>query len=112
MELDITSSHDEDLCVVRLAGEVDVYTAPKLKEALAAAMDEGCGRIAIDLEGVDFMDSSGLGALVGGLRRAKEASVALVVVGPREQILKVFRITGLDKVFPVFDSIDDVRLQS
>ena len=112
MELDITSSHDEGLCVVRLAGEVDVYTAPKLKEALAAAMDEGCGRIAIDLEAVDFMDSSGLGALVGGLRRAKEASVDMVVVGPREQILKVFRITGLDKVFPVFDSIEDVRLQS
>ncbi|MDO8986896.1 MAG: STAS domain-containing protein, partial [Coriobacteriia bacterium] len=60
----------------------------------------------VDLEQVGFIDSSGLGVLVGGLRRAKENSGAIRLVCSRENILKIFRITGLDKVFPIFDTLE------
>lgn len=102
MELEIGRDRSGSMCVVTLQGEVDVYTAPSLKDALVEVIESGCANVVVDLEGVDFIDSSGLGVLVGALRRAKEASGSIRLVCTRESILKVFRITGLDKVFPIF----------
>ena len=109
MELDINSECEGDVCVLKLEGEVDVYTAPRLKETLVADLESGHVNIIVDLENVAFIDSSGLGVLVGGLRRAKERSGTVRLVCTRENILKIFRITGLDKVFPVFFDIQEAR---
>jgi anti-sigma B factor antagonist len=109
MELDISSEREGDVCVLKLEGEVDVYTAPRLKEQLVEDIEDGCVNVIVDLEGVAFIDSSGLGVLVGGLRRAKERSGTIRLVCTRENILKIFRITGLDKVFPVFSDIGEAR---
>jgi len=102
MELDIKVDRDGTNCVVTLEGEIDVYTAPRLKDALVEAIEGGCVDVIVDLEGVAFIDSSGLGVLVGALRRAKERSGAVRLVCTRGSILKIFRVTGLDKVFPIF----------
>lgn len=102
MELDISVARNGDTCVLTLQGEVDVYTAPRLKESLIESIESGCANVLVDLEGVDFIDSSGLGVLVGGLRRAKENSGTIRLVCTRENVLKIFRITGLDRVFPIF----------
>jgi len=109
MELDINVNQSDGVCDFTLTGEVDVYTAPQLKERLVEAIDGGCVDIVVDLEGVGFIDSSGLGVLVGGLRRAKERSGAIRLVCTRDNILKIFRITGLDKVFPIFDTLEQAR---
>lgn len=109
MELEIKVDRADDFCLLELSGEVDVYTAPQLKESLIEHIESGCPNIVVDLEHVGFIDSSGLGVLVGGLRRAKERSGAIRLVCTRENILKIFRITGLDKVFPVFDSREEAR---
>ena len=109
MELEITTQQQDGVCALSLAGEVDVYTAPRLKEALVEQIESGCSRIIVDLDGVGFIDSSGLGVLVGGLRRAKEQDGAIRLVCTRDNILKVFRITGLDKVFPIFADISEAR---
>lgn len=109
MELEITTQQQDGVCALSLAGEVDVYTAPWLKEALVEQIESGCARIIVDLDGVGFIDSSGLGVLVGGLRRAKEQDGAIRLVCTRDNILKVFRITGLDKVFPIFADISEAR---
>jgi anti-sigma B factor antagonist len=101
MELDVMIERSAGECVVTVNGEVDVYTSPTLRERLVEAMDDGCGRLVVSLDGVGFIDSSGLGVLVGCLRRVKERDGELVLVCSREQILKVFRITGLDKVFAI-----------
>ena len=61
------------------------------------------------MDKVGFIDSSGLGVLVGALRRVREAGGDLRVVCGRESVVKIFRITGLDKVFPMFTSLDDAR---
>jgi anti-sigma B factor antagonist len=102
MELEIKTRRDDGTCVMTLAGEIDVYTAPRLKDALVESIASDCANLIIDLESVAFIDSSGLGVLVGALRRAKERGGVVRLVCTRDGILKVFRITGLDKVFPIF----------
>ncbi len=109
MELEITSERSDDVCTMILRGEVDVYAAPRLKEAIIELIESGCPQILVDLEGVGFIDSSGLGVLVGGLRRAKERDGAIRLVCTRENVLKIFRITGLDKVFAIFPDAEGAR---
>lgn len=109
MELEIRPDRLDDYCTLTLSGEVDVYTAPRLKEALIEEIESGCANILVDLEGVGFIDSSGLGVLVGGLRRVKEREGIIRLVCTKDSILKIFRITGLDKVFPIYDSLEEAR---
>jgi anti-sigma B factor antagonist len=107
MELEIKVDRDGDQCVATLKGEIDVYTAPRLKDALVEQIEAGCVHLLLDMEDVAFIDSSGLGVLVGVLRRAKERSGAVRLVCTKENILKIFRITGLDKVFPIFADVQE-----
>lgn len=109
MELDIRTERDGSMCAVALEGEVDVYTAPRLKEELVSVIDGGCSNIIVDMEQVGFIDSSGLGVLVSALRRAREREGVVRIVCTRENILKIFRITGLDKVFPIFADAEEAR---
>jgi anti-sigma B factor antagonist len=109
MELEITTERTKDMCVVSVAGEIDVYTSPTLKLALVDAVDDGCGVLVVDMDKVDFIDSSGLGVLVGALRRVKEAGGDMRLVTCRETVIKIFKITGLDKVFSMFKTVDQAR---
>ena len=93
--------------VLAVAGEVDVYTAPRLREKLVELVSQGKHQIVVDLEGVDFLDSTGLGVLVGGLKRLRSHEGDLSLVCTRQRILKVFEITGLTKVFSIFGSVDE-----
>jgi anti-sigma B factor antagonist len=102
MELEISSKLDGSVCTITLDGEVDVYTAPRLKEELVGLIQGGCTHLIVNLERVGFIDSSGLGVLVSALRRAREKDGAVRIVCTRDNVLKIFRITGLDKVFPIF----------
>jgi len=104
--LTISYEHISDrTTVVTVVGDVDVYKAPTLREALVEILEQGRSRLIIDLEGVEFVDSTGLGVLVGALKRtrAREGDVALV--SPSGPIRKGLRITGLSRVFPVFGSV-------
>ena len=96
-----------DCAVVRVTGEVDVYTAPMLRERIRELAAGGAVHLIADLGQVDFLDSTGLGVLVGGLKRLREdgGSLALVLETPR--ILRVFQITGLTKAFAVWPSVAD-----
>jgi len=109
MELDIKQNMSGDLCELTLTGEIDVYTAPSLKKELVELIEGGCSNVIVDLEGVAFIDSSGLGVLVSGLRRARERDGSVRIVCSRDSVLKIFRITGLDKVFPIFPNIAEAR---
>jgi len=107
VDLKIESKEVDGVGVIVLEGEVDVYTAPKLKSRLIDLVDEGKYNIIIDLQKVEFMDSSGLGVLVGGLKRVKSHQGSISLVCTQENILKIFRITGLVKVFPIFSSEEE-----
>lgn len=106
MDLKIEVDEKDGVVLLKLNGEVDVYTAPKLKSRLVDLVDQGKFKIIVDLEEVDFMDSSGLGVLVGGLKRVRSHDGAIALICTQENILKIFRITGLVKVFPIFENRD------
>lgn len=106
MDLKIDVAEKDGVVLLKLNGEVDVYTAPKLKSRLVDLVDQGKFKIVVDLEEVDFMDSSGLGVLVGGLKRVRSHDGAIALICTQENILKIFRITGLVKVFPIFENQD------
>ena len=90
--------------VVDLNGEIDVYTSPKVKEAITDLIDKGHYSIAINLENVRYIDSTGLGVLIGGLKRVREHSGTVHLVCTNPQIRKIFDITGLAKIFGIFDT--------
>ncbi|MGH8910752.1 MAG: STAS domain-containing protein [Egibacteraceae bacterium] len=107
--MDLTLEHREsgDRTVLDVGGEIDVYTAPKLRERLVELVSEGRYKIIVDMTKVEFLDSTGLGVLVGGLKRVRSHDGQLALVCNQERIYKIFRITGLTKVFPMYDSIDE-----
>ncbi|MBC7247425.1 MAG: STAS domain-containing protein [Actinobacteria bacterium] len=107
-ELDVTLENLGDLALIVLSGEVDVYSAPKLRNVIRDLVDEGKYRVVVDLEKVAFMDSTGLGVLVGGLKRVKHHQGELGIICNQERILRIFRITGLTKVFPIYRSREDL----
>jgi anti-sigma B factor antagonist len=106
MDLGLDVTERGGWVVLSVRGEVDVYTAPRFRERLIELVSEGHHRIVVDLEGVDFLDSTGLGVLVGGLKRLRSNEGELVLVCTKSRILKVFEITGLTKVFAIHDSVD------
>ena len=105
MDLTLSTRREGDRTVVVVGGEIDVYTAPKLREQLVELETEGQHDLVVDLDQVEFLDSTGLGVLVGGLKRVRAHDGSLRLVCTQERILKVFRITGLTKIFPIHDSV-------
>jgi anti-sigma B factor antagonist len=90
--------------VVDLNGEIDVYTSPKVKETISELIDQEHYRLVINLENVRYIDSTGLGVLIGGLKRVREHSGTVNLVCSNPQIKKIFDITGLVKIFGIFDN--------
>jgi anti-sigma B factor antagonist len=93
--------------IIEVSGEIDVYTAPRLRETLVSLVDAGNYRLIVDMEGVEFLDSTGLGVLVGGLKRVRAFDGGIDLVCTQGRILRIFRITGLSKVFNIFDSVEE-----
>jgi anti-sigma B factor antagonist len=94
-----------DCAVLQVIGEVDIYTAPALRERIRDLAAKGAVHIIADLSRVDFLDSTGLGVLVGGLKRLREHDGSLTPVISTTRILRVFEITGLTKAFPPQSSV-------
>lgn len=93
--------------IVDVTGEVDVYTAPTLREKLSSLVDAGHIDLVVNLTEVRFMDSTGLGLLVGVLKRLRGLDGRLQLVIDSERLLKVFRITALTQVFTIVETVDE-----
>lgn len=106
--MQIATTPGSDRYVITVSGEVDLASSPELDTAIIAAIKFGSSSLVIDLTDVSFMDSSGLGVIVRGLKRCREADKDLDLVITNERVLKVFGITGLDQVIPIHDSIEDI----
>jgi anti-sigma B factor antagonist len=91
--------------VCRLAGEVDAYTVGEFREALSGITD--VKRLIIDLTEVPFMDSAGLGALIGGIRRVREAEGDVAVVSSTASLNRLLHTTGFDRIVPVCETLED-----
>lgn len=95
---------DETTCVLDIEGEVDVYTSPQLKQDLMSFAERGIKHVIINLSKVEYLDSTGLGVLIGGLKRLREAGGNLVLVGPDMRIQRIFEITGLNNIFDIYET--------
>src|SRR5487761_1273951 len=108
MELTLdVHSEGAGFTVIAVSGEIDVYTAPKLREKLISLVEVGSYQLIVDMEGVEFLDSTGLGVLVGGLKRVRAHDGGIDLVCTQGRILRIFRITGLSKVFNIFDTVEE-----
>lgn len=99
----VSTEEEADGVVLRVEGEVDVYTSPALRDELYRLIDDGAPRVTVDLNGMDFIDSSGLGVFVGALKRVRERSSELELRGVQPSTRKVLDITGLVQVFTIVD---------
>jgi len=92
--------------IVAVGGEIDVYTAPKLRDKITELVAAGVYDLVIDMEAVEFLDSTGLGVLVGGLKKVRAHDGSLALICNQDRLLKIFRITGLAKVFVIHESTE------
>jgi anti-sigma B factor antagonist len=106
VDLTLNTRSEADRTVLEVAGEVDVYTGPTLRDRISDLLDGGARDLVVDLARVDFIDSTGLGVLVGALNRARELGGSLQLICAQERVLKLLRITGLDQVFTVRPSLE------
>lgn len=110
MDLTLSQTTFPTHAVVEVLGEVDVHSAPQLRDRLLAVLADEAPAVIVDLDQVAFIDSTGLGALVAGLNEAKERRVAFLVACSLERILRLFRITGLDEIFALYPSVEAATL--
>ena len=98
-------SGDDGTLVLVAAGEIDVATSPEFRENLHGIIDDGAESVCVDLSGTTFMDSSGLGVLVGALKRFRADSSANVIElrGLQPAVRRVFDVTGLTEIFTITD---------
>ncbi len=108
MDLALITSEHEGVAVLSLAGEVDLATVPRLRDRLVQVTGDHPGQaVVVDLGGVLFLDSTGLGVLVGGQRRARTHGGELHLVITAERFVELFRLTRLDVVFPIHATLSD-----
>lgn len=105
-----TYNMESGVPVIKLTGEVDVYTAPQLKQQMIGMLEAGANQILIDLTEVEYFDSTALGVLIGGLKRMRERDGNLSLICPNPRIRRVFEITGLDKIFDIYNSADEAKI--
>lgn len=105
-EFEVEEARRDGVPVVSVRGEVDVATAPALREALDSAVDGGPGTVVADLTGVTFIDSTGLGVLIGARKRCLDDGGEFRVVVSEPRILKVFEITGLNELFTIHPALE------
>ena len=98
---------DAERHVLAVRGEIDLFTAPELKQVLAESIEAGRIRIIVDLTDTTFLDSTALGVLIGAVKRLRSRDGALAIVNIDDNISKTFEITGLDQIFTIVPTRDE-----
>lgn len=106
MPISVTTSEAGEVNIVHVSGEIDVTSAAVLRDALEALIADGRRRLTLDLGGVTFMDSTGLGIVVGRLKKLTRHGGTLTVVVSHERVLRVFTITGLDRLIDIHPDLE------
>ena len=107
VDLTLTTREADGKTIVAVGGEIDVYTAPKLRDKITELVGQGSYHLVVDMQQVEFLDSTGLGVLVGGLKKVRAHDGSLQLVCNQDRLLKIFRITGLAKVFVIHETADE-----
>jgi anti-sigma B factor antagonist len=102
-----TRQVDSGVTVVAPTGRLDVAGAPALKEAISEALKNGQPRVVLDLEGVSFVDSTGLGSVIAALKQIRSSQGDLRLAAPNQQVRVVLELTTLDRVFPYYSTVEE-----
>ncbi|KAE8764937.1 STAS domain-containing protein [Georgenia thermotolerans] len=105
--MEIDTQQRDGVAVVACTGRLNMVTSPHLRGELRSTVEAGTSRVVVDLSETSFIDSSGLGALIGGLKEARQAGGDLRIAGPGQQILTVLRLTNLDKVLRPYPTVEE-----
>ena len=104
MDLSLQTSEADRRAVVRVAGDVDIDTAPRLRTAVVELLDLGHRALVVDVSGVEFIDSTGLGVLVGALKETQNREGTLELICTQRRMLNLLHLTGLDEAFIVHEA--------
>ena len=102
-----TRQTDGGVTVVAPTGRLDVAGAPALKDAMSDLSKNGPPKVVIDMEGVSFVDSTGLGSVIAALKQIRNRQGELRLAAPNQQVRVVLELTTLDRVFPYFASVEE-----
>jgi anti-sigma B factor antagonist len=107
VEFAVATQQRREGSVVKLSGEVDLYSAPQLRSTLDELVAAGARNIVVDLSDVDFLDSSGLGALIGALKHLRELGHGFIrLAAPAPHVGKILELTGINQVLDVFTTVE------
>lgn len=98
--------------IVSISGDIDAYHSPKLKEEMEKYLTGEAKEILLDLSDVPYIDSAGLGTLVSILRETRNFKKGLKLIGLRPNIKRIFEMTRLDKIFDIFDTIEESKVKT
>lgn len=104
---DISEETKDGVSLVSASGEIDIATAPALRDKLESSIDRRPAVVVVDLLGVTFMDSTVLGVLIAALKRCRDLGGTMRIVVSDPRVLKVFEITGLTELFSIFSTLDE-----
>jgi anti-sigma B factor antagonist len=107
VDVSFTGDGDDGWAVVALTGELELATAPRLRQEVVSLVGEGHTRVVLDLSRVDFVDSVGLGIVVSALKRVRARGGELVVAGAVPRVKALFELTRLDEIIELHDRVDD-----
>ena len=107
--IELTKSVTDGVAVIHCSGRLNMTEAPRLKQMVDTVVADDAPRIVVDLTGTPFVDSSGLGALIGGLKSARQAGGDLRIAGAGEQVLAVLGLTNLDRILRPYATVEDAR---
>jgi anti-anti-sigma factor len=108
MSLEVqTRQVDSGATVVAPTGRLDVAGAPALKDAISEALKSGQAKVVIDMEGVSFVDSTGLGSVIAALKQIRGSQGDLRLAAPNQQVRVVLELTTLDRVFPYYSTVEE-----
>jgi len=98
---------DNGVTVLAPTGRLDVAGAPALKEAIGEVVRNGPPKVVIDMEGVSFVDSTGLGSVIAALKQIRNSQGELRLAAPNQQVRVVLELTTLDRVFPYYATVEE-----
>ena len=110
MALQIESKQlEEQMVLFEIQGEMDVFSSPAVKQKIAEAVEEGDHYVIIDLRRVSYMDSTGLGVLISGLKRTREHGGNICLLAPHHRVRKILKVTGLENVLCPYETLEEAR---